>query len=267
MTIQATSVNLPDSAGDTITGTTTDAYAAALTWTCWGFSNKTVTISNTGDTNSLTWKIGLYSYPDGIEHLFEYDGETEFDLAAAGVDLTLLTAGYAKAIIYLKSTAASNATTYQLDYNGNLGGASTVEVTGAEVDVTAIKAKTDLMNSAVGTGTLNDANPSDTLVPTALPTKMHLAIDISNLNHNLDDFDISVSAGTAGNERVVVWYNLTSDGTDITADTGSGVDTIIKQRRLDFSDIFVYTAEQVIVSLTRNSGTDRNVDYKYLCGV
>jgi hypothetical protein len=141
------------------------------------------------------------------------------------------------------------------------------KVDAVQADVTAIKAKTDLMNSAMGTATLNDANPSDTIVPTSLPTKMHLIFDISNLNNNGDDFDIAVSVGTAANERVVAWYNLTSDGTDITCDTGNGVGTIIKQRRIDISDILVYTSEQVIVTRTKNSVTDRDVVYEYGCGV
>jgi hypothetical protein len=45
------------------------------------------------------------------------------------------------------------------------------------------------------------------------------------------------------------------------------VATIISQRRLDLSNILVYSSEQVIVSRTKNSVTDRNVEYKYLCGV
>lgn len=136
--------------------------------------------------------------------------------------------------------------------------------------IDAIKAKSDLMNSALGSGTLNTAtaNPhTATIVPTSLPTKMHLIFDISNLNTNTDDFEVQVSVGAAGNERVIAWYGLTSDGTDITCDTGSGVGSVIKQRRIDVSNILVYTGEQVIVSLKRNAGTDDTVDYKYLCGV
>jgi len=131
----------------------------------------------------------------------------------------------------------------------------------------AIIVKTDLINSASGTDTLNDANPSDTIVPSSLPTKMHVIFDISNLNTNLDDFVLEVKVGVAASERVIAYYNLTSDGTDITVDTGSGTGAVIKQRRIDISDILVYTGEQVLLNYTKNSVTDRNVVYKYSCGV
>ena len=133
-------------------------------------------------------------------------------------------------------------------------------------DIAAIIAKTDLLNSASGSGTLNDANGSDTIVPSSLPAKIHLIFDISNLNNNGDDFTIEVKVGTAAAERVVGYYNLTSDGTDITADTGTGLGSVIKQRRIDISDILCFTSEQVIVELTKNGAADRDVAYKYLCG-
>ena len=133
--------------------------------------------------------------------------------------------------------------------------------------IDAIKAKTDLMNSASGSSTLNDANPSDTIVPSSLPCKMHVIFDISNLNNANDDFTLEVKVGAAAAERVVAYYKLTSDGSDITADTGSGIGNKIKVRRIDISGILVYTGEQVLLDYTKNSGTDRNVAYKYICGV
>lgn len=135
-----------------------------------------------------------------------------------------------------------------------------------ETTLAVIQAKTDLLNSAVGTSTLNDANTSDAIVPAALPTNLHVTFDISNLNNNLDDFTIQVSVGVAASERVVAWYKLTSDGTDITCDAGSGVGVTIKQRKIDISSVLVYTGEQAIVSLTKNGATDRNVVYKYAGG-
>lgn len=133
-------------------------------------------------------------------------------------------------------------------------------------DIVAIIAKTDLLNSASGSGTLNDANGSDTIVPSSLPAKTHLIFDISNLNNNADNFTIEIKVGTAAAERVVAYYNLTSDGTDITADTGTGLGSVIKQRRIDISDILCFTSEQIIVELTKNGAADRDVAYKYLCG-
>ena len=133
--------------------------------------------------------------------------------------------------------------------------------------VDAVKAKTDLMNSASGSSTLNDANPSDTIVPSSLPTEMHVIFDISNLNNANDDFTLEVKVGAAASERVVAYYRLTSDGSDITADTGSGIGNKIKVRRIDISGILVYTGEQVMLNYTKSSVTDRNVAYKYICGV
>lgn len=120
-----------------------------------------------------------------------------------------------------------------------------------------------------GSGTLNTAtaNPhTATIVPISLPTKMHIEIDISNLNTNTDDFEVQISVGAAASERVIAWYGLTSDGTDITADTGSGVGSVINARRIDIGGILVNESEQVIISLKRNAGVDDTADYKYLCG-
>jgi len=132
-----------------------------------------------------------------------------------------------------------------------------------ELDVSAIKAKTDLIRSDVGSGILNDDNTFDTIIPDSLPTNMHLALDISDLNHAGDDFTIEVKVGTLGNEQVVAWYNLISDGTNIKYDDG----TIIKQRIIDISDILVCSAKRVIISRTKNSITDRDVPYEFMCGV
>lgn len=140
-------------------------------------------------------------------------------------------------------------------------------VSAVNVIVTAIKAKTDLINSATGSGTLNDANPSATIIPTLLPTKMNLTISINNLNNNGDDFDIEVKVGPSGSEETEYWVNLTSDGSDISADSGNGVSIVIKQRRIDISNITVHASEQVVITLTKNSATDRDVAYKYSCGV
>ena len=71
-----------------------------------------------------------------------------------------------------------------------------------DTELGLVKSKTDLMNSALGTGTLNDANTSDTIVPGSLPTSMHITFDINNLNNNGDDFDIEVKVGVAASERV-----------------------------------------------------------------
>jgi len=133
--------------------------------------------------------------------------------------------------------------------------------------INEIKAKTDQLNSAFGTSTLNDANTSDIIVPTTLPANVHIIFDISNIVVAADDFDIEVKVGVAASERVIAYYNITSDGADTTIDKGSGTGSVVKQRKIDISDILVYESEQLIVELTKNGATDRDVVYKYTYGV
>ena len=254
MTIQATSVNLPDSAGDTITGTTTDAYVAALTWTCWGFSNKTLIIENTGDTNSLTWKLVLQSYPDGSEHDFEYDGETEFDVAAAGVDLTILSYAYARAILYVKSTVASSETTYELDYNGNLGTASNT-VTVRSDDTTVPQFGT------AGSGTLNDSNTSTEITTTASGALCWIGVSLSALADG-DDFELELDRYTGSEWRLYKKYAITVTGTDISIDTGGGA-VVQYLDELNWESIYLDSTRKLRIKTTRNSATDRNFGYWY----
>jgi hypothetical protein len=134
-------------------------------------------------------------------------------------------------------------------------------------DIDAILAKTDLLNSALGSSTLNDANPSDTIVPSALPTRLHVVFDISTITVASDDFTLEIKVGASGSERVIAYYRITSDGTTTTIDNGSGTGVTSKQRRIDISDITVYTGEQVLLNYTKNSATDRNIFYRYVCGV
>lgn len=131
----------------------------------------------------------------------------------------------------------------------------------------AIKLKSDLINSDSGSATITGTD-SDTIVPSSLPTKMHLTLDINALVANGADNTIEIKVGAAASERVVAYYNLTGDGADITADTGSGVGAIIKQRKIDISNILVYTGEQVIIGNTKNDvGGNLAIPYKYICGV
>ena len=121
----------------------------------------------------------------------------------------------------------------------------------------------DNLNPVNGSGILNDANQSALIAPTRTPVDLHVVFDVNGLNNNNDDFDLSISVGVAGSELVTSWYNLTSDGTDITVDKGSGVGAIIKQRRMDISDIMVDVGEQAVLNYTKNSATDRNVPFAY----
>ncbi|GAI18844.1 unnamed protein product, partial [marine sediment metagenome] len=87
--------------------------------------------------------------------------------------------------------------------------------------IDAIKLKSDLMNSDSGSATITGTD-SDTIVPSSLPTKMHLSLDINALVAAGADNTIEIKVGVGASERVVAYYNLVGDGADITADTGSG---------------------------------------------
>jgi len=69
-------------------------------------------------------------------------------------------------------------------------------------------------------GVLDDANPADTLVPGGRPCTTTVSLDLSNLVNAGDDFELIVSVGAGGAERVVAHYGLTSDGTDLFIDFG-----------------------------------------------
>jgi len=111
------------------------------------------------------------------------------------------------------------------------------------------------------TAILNDANPFDTLLPAFAPCVLGLAVDLSNLNNNLDDFTLQVSIGVAASERVVFYGKFTSNGTDISMDRGSANAVVIKERRIPIFDGIVYFGEQTLIALTKNGLTDRNVPY------
>lgn len=132
--------------------------------------------------------------------------------------------------------------------------------------VDAIKLKSDLINSDSGSATITGTD-SDTIVPASLPTKMHISLDINALIAAAADNTIEIKVGAAASERVVAYYKLVGDAVDVTADTGSGVATLIKQKRIDISNILVYTGEQVIIANTKNVGGDLAIPYNYLCGV
>ena len=120
---------------------------------------------------------------------------------------------------------------------------------------------------ACGSGTLNDANTSDVIVPVSLPCLIHIMFDIINLNNASDDFNIEVKAGVAESERVVCWVNLTSDGANITLDNDTGTPQVIHIERLSLANIIVWTGEQVIVELTRNDAADRDVPYGWAISI
>lgn len=102
---------------DTMTGTTTNDYADALDWDSRGFNTKSITIKNTGDTNSLDYKL-LVRYSD-------YDGgDDQEELSESTLDqgetaLLHLNKAYSRIKLQVKSTVADQHTTYEIDYLGN----------------------------------------------------------------------------------------------------------------------------------------------------
>jgi len=106
---------LPDGISDKITGTTSDSYEDALSWTCYGLAGKTISIKNTHSSNALKYKILTYIYPGGTS--FTEVGETSLSAGSSAKH----TIGYpcARVIVQVKSGTAGNAATYQIEYTGN----------------------------------------------------------------------------------------------------------------------------------------------------
>lgn len=93
-----------------IDGDTVDAYVeiADLDTRWMGESN--LTIANTGLTNSLDYKVmGSNDYNLGVMHEI-----TENAVATGDSDMVILRR-HARVKVYVKSTSAGNATSYQLD--------------------------------------------------------------------------------------------------------------------------------------------------------
>jgi|GEM_PF-1643932 len=107
--------DLPDGISNKVTGTTSDSYDDALSWTVYGLSGKTIAIKNTHSSNALKYKILTYVYPGGTE--FEEVSETSLS-AGSSIKHTI---GYpcARVIVQVKSSTAGNAATYQIEYTGN----------------------------------------------------------------------------------------------------------------------------------------------------
>jgi len=98
----------------TTTGTTTDSWANALSWTgAYKFLHKTIIIKNTGDTNSLDYKVIVRAYGGGNDYQ-----ETSGSLAAGDVVKIVFNNHYVEIVVQVKSSTAGASTTYQIDYCG-----------------------------------------------------------------------------------------------------------------------------------------------------
>jgi len=100
---------------DTLTGTTTDSYADALSWNCEGFDNKTIMLKNTDAANSLDYKVLTYAYPGGVE----YVEVSETTLSPGDVAKVVLNYAYGAVSVQVKSTTGGESASYQVDYIGN----------------------------------------------------------------------------------------------------------------------------------------------------
>ncbi len=94
-------------------GTTTDSYANALDWRYEGIQEGRITLKNTGDSNSLDYKLLTYSHFSGNEY-----EEVTGSLGAGNTQVFSLSKAYARVKVQVKSTTSGNATTYDIDYIG-----------------------------------------------------------------------------------------------------------------------------------------------------
>ncbi len=99
-----------------VTGTTVNAYANALEWSCSSFDKNTVIIKNNHATNALKLKVLVLAHANGIE----YPKVAEKELAAGVMELVNITAIYHSIYVAMKSSVTDAHATYQVDYLGGL---------------------------------------------------------------------------------------------------------------------------------------------------
>lgn len=100
---------------DQITGTTTDAYATAVSIDTRRVKKLALTIQNTG-ANSLNVQLLSRTYFGGLIDYTEFTDVT----ITAGNSLRYFEVNFpAEMIVQVKSTAAGFPTTYQIEYSGS----------------------------------------------------------------------------------------------------------------------------------------------------
>lgn len=107
--------NVPDGISDVLTGSTVNAYAAALDWPCLGLTKKTIHLENTHGANALKYKLLTYVYKDGTE----YEEVSETVLAAGDTAQFVLNNVYAQVKLQVKSSASGSHATFVVDFTGN----------------------------------------------------------------------------------------------------------------------------------------------------
>ena len=98
-------------------GTTTDNWVNAVDWTdAKKFLHKTILIKNTGDTNSMDYKVLVYVVDGGLSY-----EETSGTLGPGDIVKITLNNWYSRVVIQVKSSTAGASTTYQIDIGGIKG--------------------------------------------------------------------------------------------------------------------------------------------------
>ena len=117
----------PGGITDSATGTSVNAYATILEWSCLGIGKKTIIVKNTGGANTLTIKAFVRAYPNGIDYpeILYYDEEVgyyERDLLPSEMQRLRFNNAYSELVVQAKSKVEGAATTYQVDYTGAVTG-------------------------------------------------------------------------------------------------------------------------------------------------
>lgn len=99
---------------DSVTGETTNAWADALDWPCWGFDDKTLIIKNTDVGNDLNYRVLVRTEVDGMDH----EEVTDRTLVHGDTARIALNNSYARIKVQVIDTAAGSHADYQIDYIG-----------------------------------------------------------------------------------------------------------------------------------------------------
>ena len=92
------------------TGTTTDSYVTVMSWITRDTPIKTITVTNTGLSNYMDYKILQYAGPNSSPLITE-----QTDLPPDTGDINLIVSPLFKVQVQVKSSTSGAATTYEVD--------------------------------------------------------------------------------------------------------------------------------------------------------
>lgn len=111
------------------------------------------------------------------------------------------------------------------------------------------------------TGTLNDANTTDELTTIRAGAVCFIGISLENMA-NGDDFDIKLDRWNGSAWLEYKTYNVTMAAGLISIDEGGGaIGQYIEE--LNLENVYLDSVQKLQLTLTRNSGTDRDFAYWY----